>query len=97
MEQNFVKIEKRLKTVLKKFWQRLFLVLIFLLVLDLFLAGISFWKYYLAPREKILQGYLPLRISQVLIDDFSQDWQEREVLFEKASEKVHRDIFRGVD
>lgn len=95
MEIKISKIKENLNKVLKKFWQNLFLILILLLVLDLILGGIFFWKYYLRAQEKEPQVILPLKINQALMEKVSEKWAEREAIFGKAAEKEYSDPFRG--
>ncbi|MBZ9572716.1 hypothetical protein KJA17_00770 [Patescibacteria group bacterium] len=95
MKIKINKVKENLIELLKKFWQNLFLILILLLVLDLILGGIFFWKYYLRPQEKELQIIPPLKISQGLMEKVSGEWARRESIFKEAEEKEYPDPFRG--
>lgn len=93
MKLQIKKIEKELEKIGKKFWQTPFLILVFLLILDLIIGVVFFLKYYfLSPGEFF---YRPLKIHQNLIKSFSQEYQKRELLFEKAQQKVYPELFQG--
>ena len=93
---NGVKIKENLQKILKKFWQNLFLILILLLILDLILGGIFFWQYYLRAREEKEPFFVkPLKINQTLMEKVSEEWTQRESIFDIAAEKQYPDPFRG--
>jgi hypothetical protein len=96
MKLEIGKIKRGWKKIIKKFSQNLFLFLIFLLLLDLALGGIFFWKYYLKMTKKETKIIPSLKINQVLMDQFSLAYQEREKLFELAKQKQYFDLFRGL-
>ncbi|MDI6883308.1 MAG: hypothetical protein QMC93_02435 [Patescibacteria group bacterium] len=95
MLREIAKIKKIISKVLKEFWQNLFLVLIFLLILDLIIGGIFFFEYYLKEKRGEFQVPPALKINQNLLNKFSSDWQDREINFERAKEKEYLDPFRS--
>jgi len=95
MSLQLNKIKKDLKKVVKKFWENLLLVLIFFLILDLFIGGILFLKHYLSPSEESSYISIPLKINQVLLDRFSQRYNQKEEIFNQIWNKQYPDLFRG--
>jgi hypothetical protein len=96
-----MKIKKeKIKIVLKRIFQRfgknLFSLLILLLVLDLLLGGIFFWKYCLKKGEERFQLPPPLKINQALLKKFSSDFAKREAVFKSIPQKQYPDPFRGL-
>ena len=89
------KIKAGVIKILKKLWQNLVFLMIFLLILDLIFGGIFFFKYYLLAEEEEPQVILPLKINQGLMEKVSSGWQEREIIFKAAAEKEYSDPFRG--
>lgn len=96
MDIKIDKIKKPLIKLLKKFWKNLFLILIFLLLLDLILGGIFFQIFYLRAQEKEPQIILPLKINQVLLEKFSSQYSERESIFKESENKEYPDPFQGI-
>ena len=96
MKLEIKKIKKVLNKILKKLWQNLFLILIFLLFLDLIIGGIFFWKYYLLVKKEEPQIYIPLGINQALLEKVSSGWEEREAAFKTAQKKEYPNPFHEI-
>jgi len=89
------KIKDIIVKILKKLWQNLIVLMIFLLILDLIIGGIFFFKYYLLAKEKEPETYIPLRINNALMENFSAKFQERENNFNAAESKEYTDPFQS--
>ena len=87
------KIKKGVINILKKFSQNLWLFLVFLLILDLLFGGIFFWKYYLQAKAREVQRAAYLRINQALMERFSEEWAQRERIFQQAETKEYPNLF----
>ncbi len=96
MQIDLNKIKEPLLNFFKLFWQKLFLFLVFFLLIDLILGGFLFWHYYLKAEQA--QIFLPptLTINQSFLNDFSAKWQEKELNFEQALSKDFPDLFNPV-
>ena len=99
MDVNIVDVIKKIKPgivkVLNKFWQNLYLLMILLLVLDLVLGGIFFSKYYFEKEEKP-QKYIPIKVNEDLIEEFSLEYQNREKIFNKVEKKEYLNPFQRI-
>ena len=96
MKTKIKKIKEVFKKITEKVWQNLFLILIFLLGLDLILGGIFFWKYYFKKAGENIKTLPSLKINQALVEKILPKWKERDKNFEKALEKQYLDLFQGI-
>ena len=92
MELNTEKIKEQTKNFLTKVWRNLFLILLFLLLLDLIIGGILFWQHFLSSQQKE-QTTPSLTINKDLAEKISNEWAKRDNLFENAAEKEYPDPF----
>jgi hypothetical protein len=88
-------IKEFIGNILKLFWQKLFLVLLLFLVLDLIIGTVFFFNHYLSVQERGKSFFLPLKINQTLANNFLKNFQEREKLFKTVSEKYYPNLFSG--
>lgn len=91
------KIQEVLFKILNRFWERLFLILIFLLVLDLIIGAIFFFSYCFKVKEERTKFYLPLKMNQNLVSQLSLEYQKREEIFNKAKDKNYIDLFQKIE
>jgi len=93
MKNYISKIKEFLST--HTYWQagsrQVFLFLIFLLLLDLVIAMIFFFKYGF--QKERIETYSTIKINQDLINKFSIENQKKEALFQKAKDKIYLDFF----
>jgi len=73
--------------------QRFFITLFFLLILDLILTGVLFYKYYLQEKDLELQVQT-LGLNEKLLNDILEEWQKREEIFKSVDSKQYLDLFR---
>lgn len=94
MKINPAKIKKSTAKLLKKFWQNLFLMMLLLFLLDLIFGWLLLYRYYLKIEETV-QIPSPLKINEVLLNQFSSQWVSREEVFRAADEKQYPNPFRS--
>jgi len=91
------KIKNRIKDFLPKIprilVEHFFITLFFLLILDLALTVIIFYKYYLQKKDLELQVQA-LGLNEKLLNDVLEEWQEREEIFKAVDSKKYLDLFR---
>jgi len=73
--------------------QHFFITLFFLLILDLILTGVLFYKYYLQEKDLELQVQT-LGLNEKLLNDILEEWQKREEIFKSVDSKQYLDLFR---
>ena len=73
--------------------ERFFITLFFLLILDLILTGVLFYKYYLQKKDLEFQVQT-LGLNEKLLDDVLEEWQKREEIFKAVDSKEYLDLFR---
>ena len=73
--------------------QHFFITLFFLLILDLILTGVLFYKYYLQKKDLELQVQT-LGLNEKLLNDILEEWQKREEIFKSVDSKQYLDLFR---
>ena len=73
--------------------QHFFVTLFFLLILDLILTGVLFYKYYLQKKDLELQVQT-LGLNEKLLNDILEEWQKREEIFKSVDSKQYLDLFR---
>lgn len=86
-------IKKGLVALFKKISQNLFLVLLFLLLLDAVLGWLFFWKYYLKSDEANVQITQPVKLNQALKTKTFSVWEEKEAASLAAKTKTYPDPF----
>ena len=91
------KIKNVLLRIMNKFWHKLFLILIILLILDLLIGVILFSCYCSNIKQEEAKFYLPLEINEGLVNRLSSEYQAREEIFNQAKEKIYLDFFKGVE
>jgi len=94
MKIELKKFLNSLKNLKKRIFENLVLLLVTLLLIDLIIGGIFFWRYYLKVIKEELEITPSLKINQTLLNQFSNTYQKRQELFEEAKEKEYFDIFR---
>ncbi len=94
MKIEIKNISSVLKGLKRKLLQNSLLLLIFFLLIDLIIGGIFFWKYYLKVIGEEPKMTPSSKINQTLLNQFSNTYQKRQKLFEKAKEKEYFDIFK---
>ena len=92
MKLNTETIKEETKNFLTIIWKNLILILFFLLILDIVIGGIFFWKYSINPQQK-KQTISSLTINKNLVEKISDEWTKRDSLFENAVEKEYPDPF----
>ena len=85
-----------LKNFKKRIFENLVLLLATLLLIDLIIGGIFFWKYYLKVIKEKPKIIPPFKINQTLLNQFSNTYQKRQELFEEIKKKEYFDIFKPV-
>lgn len=88
------KIKDFLPKIPKILVERFFITLFFLLILDLALTGILFYKYYLQKEDLEFQVQT-LGLNEKLLNDVLEEWQEREEIFKSVDSKQYLDLFRS--
>lgn len=73
--------------------EHFFITLFFLLILDLILTGVLFYKYYLQKKDLEFQVQV-LGLNEKLLDDVLEEWQKREEIFKVVDSKEYLDLFR---
>jgi len=73
--------------------ERFFITLFFLLILDLIIMGVLFYKYYLQEKDLEFQVQV-LGLNEKLLDGVLEKWQEREEIFKSVDSKQYLDLFR---
>ena len=73
--------------------EHFFITLLFVLILDLAITGVLFYKYYLQKKNLELQVQI-LGLNEKLLDNLLEEWQEREEIFKAADSKQYLDLFR---
>ena len=73
--------------------QHFFITLFFILILDLILTGVLFYKYYLQERDLEFQIQV-LGLNEKLLDGVLEEWQKREEIFKAVDSKQYLDLFR---
>lgn len=96
MKFKIERIKNILLKILNKFWHKLFLILILLLVFDVLIGVILFSCYCSNIEQEETKFYLPLKINQDLINQLSSEYGKREKIFNQAKEKIYPDFFQGV-
>ena len=73
--------------------QHFLITLFFLLILDLILMGVLFYKYYLQKEDLEFQSQV-FGLNEKLLSDVLEEWQEREEIFKSVDSKQYLDLFR---
>ena len=94
MKVDINKIKKELKPILNVFWQKLFLVLILFIVIDLLIGSLFFYSYYVKAQEEESAAPLLLGVNQVMLEGVFSKWDEKEVKFKEAISGEFPDFFR---
>lgn len=91
------KIKNRIKDFFPKIprilVEHFFTTLFFLLILDLALTGVLFYKYYLQKKDLEFQVQT-LGLNEKLLNDVLEEWQKREEIFKAVDSKQYLDLFR---
>jgi len=73
--------------------EHFFTTLFLLLILDLALTGVLFYKYYLQKKDLEFQ-IQTLGLNEELFNDVLEEWQRREEVFKAVDSKQYLDLFR---
>jgi len=88
---------KKIKDLLSKIprilVEHFFTTLFFILILDLILTGVLFYKYYLQKKDLEFQVQV-LGLNEKLLNDVLEEWQRREEIFKVVDSKEYLDLFR---
>lgn len=95
MTKESTKFKEFLKKVLKKLIGNVFLLFIFLLVLDLIIGSLIFWHYGFSVRGRDIQVPPPLTLNQKLLNDFEDDYIIREKDYSNVLYKEYQNIFKS--
>ncbi len=87
------KIKQGVRNIFKKLFQKIYLIFVLLVILNLILGEFFFWKYYLKAEEKEIEIPSSLKIDQTLLNKFSLNQREREELFKAALNKDYPELF----
>ncbi len=87
------KIKDFLLNIPKILVKHFFITLFFLLILDLILTGVLFYKYYLQKRDLEFQSQV-FGLNEKLLNNVLEEWQEREETFKSVDSKQYLDLFR---
>lgn len=92
-ESKIKKVKDFLLNIPKILVQHLFMTLFFLLILDLILTGVLFYKYYLQKEDLEFQSQV-FGLNERLLNNVLEEWQEREEIFKSVDSKQYLDLFR---
>jgi cbb3-type cytochrome oxidase subunit 3 len=90
------KIKKDIKfssKIINIFAKNLFLIFLLLLLVDSILIGYLFFKYSIQEKEIFLQDY-SIGLNQEILNKVSEEWAERESLFQLVNFNQYLDLFR---
>ena len=87
------KVKDFLLNIPKILVQHFFRTLFFLLILDLILTGVLFYKYYLQKEDLEFQSQV-FGLNERLLNNVLEEWQEREEIFKSVDSKQYLDLFR---
>ncbi len=79
----------------KFFVTHIYLVLILFLLIDLLILFLFFWQLYLNLDTQTLETPTSLKMDQALLQDFSSQYDTRQVNFDNALSKSYPDPFIG--
>jgi hypothetical protein len=87
------KVKDFLSNIPKILVGHFFMTLFFLLILDLILTGVLFYKYYLQKEDLEFQSQV-FGLNERLLNNVLEEWQEREEIFKSVDSKQYLDLFR---
>ncbi len=93
MKIDSAKIKKLFKKALSAVWRKIFLALILLLLIDVLIVGLFVWRYYFEREDMSMMARPPLRVNQILINQFAGEWNDNLEHFNKALNKEYLNPF----
>ena len=92
MNQKIFKIRNGIFKTAKKFWDKIILILVVFLILDVIIAGFSFSNCCRCQLDEC-GVYFPMLINRNLADNFSDELIKRTIEFKNVPQKQYRDLF----
>ena len=93
MKINSNKIKRLFKKAFSFIWRKIFLVLIIFLLIDCLVVGLFIWRYYFEREDMSVMVRPPLRVNQILINQFAGEWNDNLEQFNQALEKDYINPF----
>ncbi|NQU82756.1 MAG: hypothetical protein HQ539_02295 [Parcubacteria group bacterium] len=93
MKIDVNKIKKQLKIVLNVFWQKLILVLLVFLLIDIVFGFVLFYSYYLKAQSDDPEVSLTLTVNKTLMDNVFSKWDEKEIKLQQVFIKEFPNFF----
>jgi len=90
---NLQSIKEGTKNILFFFWQRLALVFVIFVLIDLIIGALFFWQYYFRTQNGALMTPDGVSIEKNLASQLLEKWTERDQFFEQAPQKDRPDPF----